>query len=393
MKTWHIGKLAAAAVAASLALFAPMAGASSASAETIPQIGDPAVASHGERGLTVRLDRPNGSANLRTQVFEIKVNGKTYRSYCIEGDKVFREGQGSVAEWNDLEETKKNQVGWILENSYPKIGVEELSAAAGVEGLTKGEAIAATQAAIWHFTEKSTSINTDASQWSNPTAAAKILKAYEYLVGDANVGVNFSDNKASVELKLEGDKIYKPGDKVGPITVTSSQDLVKLAAVPDNSDYEIVDKDGNPVDLNAVKPGELFVKIKDTASDGNLSLTATSSANSLTGRLFVHAAGKYQRVVLIDSETDVKQAEVTIQWKKEETPPVETPPAEETPTESESTPPAAETPAPGGKGGGNGSDSLATTGAESSGTLVAAAAALIAAGAATVFAVRRKQSH
>ena len=126
------------------------------------------------------------------------------------------------------------------------------------------------------------------------------MQVYKYLIGEKNVGVNFSDNEASVELDLGGDKTYKAGDKVGPITVTSSQDAVKLQAEPTSDDYTIEDEAGNEVDLDNVKPGKLFVQINKDAPEGAVKLTATSSADSLTGRVFKHADENAQRVVLID---------------------------------------------------------------------------------------------
>ena len=224
MSITRFGKLAAAAVAASLAFLAPVA-STPASADSVPADSAAASAASGEKGTAVEVDTANGRKRTGTTLFYITVEDKVYKSYCIELNKPFKKGDGTVEQWGDLDAEKKNKVGWILENSYPKVTAEELGQAAGVEGLTVAEAIGATQGAVWHYT---TAGGADLAA----DTSAKVLQVYKYLIGEKNVGVNFSDNEASVELDLGGDKTYKAGDKVGPITVTSSQDAVKLQAEP-----------------------------------------------------------------------------------------------------------------------------------------------------------------
>ena len=445
MKTRRISQLVAAAVVASLALLAPVT-ATSAWADQNPSVGDSAEGNFGEKGEQIQVKTGNGTAPHPTILFDIKVGDKKYQSYCIERTKRFASGAGSVEEWDDLGADVKNKVGWVLENSYPKVDVKTLAQNSGVEGLTEEQAIAATQGAVWHFTEPADGLDTDLNQWDNKDSAEKIIKLYEYLIGDANTGVNFSDdNGASVELNLGGEQTHKAGEKVGPITITSSQETVTLQAEPESEDYKIVNKDGEEVDLNAVKPGELYVQINEDAPKGSLTLTATSSADVLTGRVFTHSVAGKQRVVLIDTEKDVKKAEITLNWDsgdtppaeeetppaeeetppaeeetppaEEETPPAEeeTPPAEEeTPPAEEETPPAeeetppAEEEAPNAGDGSDDNDSpaqgdeesssndgssdLPRTGAEFAGALVAAIA-LIAGGVVALFVARRKQNN
>ena len=403
----------AATAVASLAFLAPVVGAP-AFADSVPENGAKAVAKSGQSGDRVRVTHGNRVKNLGTTVFNITVDGKEYKSYCIELDKPFAEGNGSVQAWEDLDEVSKNKVGWILENSYPKVNVTELAKNSGVEGLTYRQAISATQAAVWHFTTKGGSdLVADSSKWTN-SQADKIIKLYKYLIGDANVGVNFSDNHADVDVSLEGGKTYKAGDKVGPIKVSSSQKTVKLQAEPQGDAYVIVDSEGNQVDLDAVKPGELFVQINKDAPKGSLTLTATSAASSLTGRVFVHDIQNKQRVVLIDTKKDVKQAKVNFEWGQDETPPPcdnETPPCEETtpPGDQETPPGDNDTPKPGdndtpkpgdndtpkpgdNESDDNGSSDLPRTGAEFAGALVAAIV-LIVGGVAALFVARRKQNN
>ncbi|OKL55171.1 hypothetical protein BSZ39_00250 [Bowdeniella nasicola] len=48
----------------------------------------------------------------------------------------------------------REKVHWIINNSYPQVPVAHVAKAApDLAGLTEREAITATQAAIWHFTD------------------------------------------------------------------------------------------------------------------------------------------------------------------------------------------------------------------------------------------------
>lgn len=447
MKTAYVGKLAAAVTAASVALLAPVAAmpASADTTENIPAVGQELP---DEQGYWLPMN-VEGSSIFKANTVLFKVtpesSDKSYESYCIEMAKPFQAGEGSIAQWDDLDRGKKAKVGWILENSYPTVDVEALASAAGVDGLTKKEAISATQAAVWHFSEKNqTDLHSDFDgNWADidEGTAKRIVALYDYLISDANTGIDFDANSADVKLDFEGaDKSFKPGDEIGPIKVESSQKTVDLnvSSTVDDSDYTIVDSNDKPIEnLDKVKSGqEIYAQINDDAPAGKLTVTAESSVETLTGRIFTSSYQNAQRVVIVDSENSAEVARVQLKWEdsttpsEEETPKPgeeetpsrggeETPENCETPTASEEKTPTAEentpkeTPQAGGdsqqggdsdKGERSKSNSsaeasdksstsaLPRTGVEMAGAL-GAAAALIAGGTAAVFAARRKKQQ
>ncbi|WP_353114388.1 Cys-Gln thioester bond-forming surface protein [Microbacterium sp.] len=70
-------------------------------------------------------------------------------------------------------------VAWVLEHSYPALSLADFGAAAGVPGISRNDAIEATQYAIWRYTD----LGWDAS-WNWETPASET--AYWYLVNGAN---------------------------------------------------------------------------------------------------------------------------------------------------------------------------------------------------------------
>src|SRR5439155_18527204 len=77
---------------------------------------------------------------------------------------------------------------WLLHNSFPFVGTKALQQKLSIKDLSVAEAIAATQAAAWHFSD-----DKDLDE-ANPTpdapdSKADVLALYHFLTGAQNVGL------------------------------------------------------------------------------------------------------------------------------------------------------------------------------------------------------------
>ncbi|MCH6197874.1 thioester domain-containing protein, partial [Corynebacterium mastitidis] len=118
--------------------------------------------------------------------------------FCIDANRVIVEGDSlRILDWDDYAAQDSThraivqsrpeifpKINWIVFNSTPKISLEELAEASGVDSLTLGEAYSATQFAIWHYA----SGFEPAEKGNNTPAQKRTIQAYEYLTGPANVG-------------------------------------------------------------------------------------------------------------------------------------------------------------------------------------------------------------
>ena len=134
----------------------------------------------------------------------------------------------------------------IFLNGYPHAGLEALAAAAGVEGLTVGEAVAATQLAIWHTAHMGQFEVTDFchafdTQWSSSSVTAHFDECY----AEIDSGYASADNEALIEAHME--KVFRylidlePTAPMGSVASGSSF-LAWDAELVDNGDgsYDVV---------------------------------------------------------------------------------------------------------------------------------------------------------
>ena len=117
------------------------------------------------------------------------------KAYCIELDVSIQYGTDlKVGDWKDFPGKNKfkdnpdvqAKVAWIAQRSYPEVDLAKVSEASGVAGLTKEDAITATQAAIWHFTND---FAYKGLKGADKAAGERVEKLYNYLTGKNNVGL------------------------------------------------------------------------------------------------------------------------------------------------------------------------------------------------------------
>lgn len=127
-----------------------------------------------------------GRGSVGTALFELTLNdGSKIPAYCIDFETTIRSNadyqEGDWSEYPGEGEFATSQPGkvlWILQNSYPELSVEELSERADLSvPLTEKDALSATQAAIWHFSN-----GVELKEDGNPEA---VWALYNYLIENA----------------------------------------------------------------------------------------------------------------------------------------------------------------------------------------------------------------
>lgn len=181
------------------------------------------------------------------------------------------------------------KINWVLHHGYPAQTLDAIAAAlpATHDGIDKLEGIAATQAAVWHFSD-GVDLNRDdplSGDGSDQNAADDALALYDYLTGPANTGVDEAPLPAlSIDpTDADGDA----GTRIGPFTVATNATVTQLTDnLPDG--VRVTDADGNDVAADAITDGtELYLDVPADATDGDGSFELTATANVETGRLFV----------------------------------------------------------------------------------------------------------
>ncbi|HEX8865982.1 MAG TPA: thioester domain-containing protein, partial [Lentzea sp.] len=180
---------------------------------------------------------------------DLQENGKNSRvfAYCVELPTDLDHNKGlKEVDWDKhpgkYTHFKDNagKILWILTNSFPTKTTNEL------DDLYKGdydeeEAIAATQAAIWHFSD---GIEITGATSGKKEAEADVVKLYKALIEQAKP-IDQPNETPKLEIDPKS-KSGKAGEKIGPFKVTTTATKLELTAqLPDG--VTITDKNGNPL--------------------------------------------------------------------------------------------------------------------------------------------------
>ncbi|KOV38956.1 hypothetical protein ADK60_01460 [Streptomyces sp. XY431] len=250
-----------------------------------------------------------GSHSIQGGLFTLKTADGEIKTYCIDIDHPvditkaieYRESDWKSSSLGRPEKAQDaSKIRWILENSYPQVtDLKKLATDAGVKGeLTKEDAAAGTQAAIWKFSDGKNAVPVDAE--------AKQLR--DYLVSEKNKGIA-AEPKPS--LSLTPDSVSgKPGTKLGPFTLNSSANEVKLALAGDAADkVKLVDKDNKPVsDLAGpiAKDTQLWLDVPAGTPDGTASINANAETVVPSGRVFLskgYTPEKHSQTMILAGST------------------------------------------------------------------------------------------
>jgi TQXA domain-containing protein len=268
-----------------------------------------------------------GGEQMPTKLFALKVNGTVLRTYCVDFHTAIPDKNIPPyveVPWNKhpAKDSKFNKNGdkinWLLHNGYPEVKSTELQAAVQkahpdfkfADGLSDKEALAATQAAAWFFSDD---VKLDET---NPTprdekSAEDVKKTYAYLTGDTNKGI---PDQPKPELTLSPKSIAgTPGTLIGPFTVTTNApDVIVSAKVP--SGVLLTDKDGNKLpDAGAAKKTlaasdkyDFYVKVPAESTEGKAEIDVKGNSTLTLGRLFISndwAHNPSQGMILAKTET------------------------------------------------------------------------------------------
>ncbi|MFF2039928.1 Cys-Gln thioester bond-forming surface protein [Kitasatospora sp. NPDC058170] len=244
--------------------------------------------------------------------------------------------------WSDVPRLKDTanmeKVNWILRHSYPSVPPSDLSKLVG-GSIAAYQAAAATQAAVWHFSEGVAAVP------EAPVAA----RLTEYLVSHAGEVTEPGPSLTLAPSTVTGDS----GAVLGPIKVTSAADSVDVsldtAAV--SAGTALTDKDGAVVSdaggklTRPAKDGDLlYVKSPDGAKPGSATISAAASLKVPVGRAFVSPGS--QSLIVADSSTVGVTADAKVDWAPAVVPPVVPPSGTASPSPTPSPTPS-RTPAPG----------------------------------------------
>ncbi|QKV78199.1 Cys-Gln thioester bond-forming surface protein [Amycolatopsis sp. Hca4] len=281
----------------------------------------------GTVGYRINLE---GGGDYIAKLFGFKLSdGKTLKLYCVQITVGMRTDVDMVeTPWNKYPAAdspfnkNSDKINWVLHHGYPGVKLDAIEAALakqGVkvhDGVSEREAIAATQAAVWHFSDGVNLNLTKPLAENNPAEAnADVAALYSYLVGDQNKGIG---EQPKPTLNIAGPKTEgKAGTKIGPFQVATSGDITSLTTeLPDG--VKVTDADGKELKTGDVKDGsKLFVDVPAGAKPGNGSFSLKASGELDTGRLFVaenYAKKPAQSLIVADSEKTQVAAKATASW-------------------------------------------------------------------------------
>ncbi|MEU4740708.1 thioester domain-containing protein [Actinosynnema sp. NPDC023658] len=410
-------RLGAAILGAGLVLMSalPAAAADKPKVEPYDGANEPGMGVYLERGgeLLDGNDREDGKQAFNASLIGLRLtNGsdkQTAKAYCVELPTPLQDGTPlEEVPWgqhpNPDTKFKENaaKINWVLQNSYPALDAAKAYEQYGLNPKNKESIlIAATQAAVWHFSDgvnlRKDNATTEDEDVYDGTVDDLAFKVYEYLTTKAE---DLAEPKPTLSIE-PGELSGKAGEKIGPFTVaTTASEAILTAELP--AGVSIVDANGNPLSvvdpdaLNAAseptKVAEVWVKVDSGVEPGEVEFTVSASAKLRSGRLFVSSDSRHktQSLIIAQSEDFPVTATAKAKWVEGT---VVTTTTEATTTTAPTTTTTTEAPTTTttvAAGGGN-NDNLASTGA-SIFVPLAIGIGLLAAGAGALLFLRRKRA-
>ncbi|SIO85018.1 thioester domain-containing protein [Nocardiopsis sp. JB363] len=382
----HVFRRASSVLLALALPLVPLSMTGSASAEPAPYRGSVEGQYTGvvEHGHAVTMA---GEPYTTTATFDVHLEESDQRltTYCIDvrtglvEDAWYREdqwenypGQGDFAD--------PGKVHWILKNSYPVVDVADLQEEAEMARLTESEAVTATQAAIWHF---SNSVDLDrveqGPELDTNVNAGNVTHLYHHLTESAEELPNEPASPLTISPDVDSGLA---GDTIGEFTVETSGESIPVT-VEGPEGVEVVDADSGDTVEEVVDGDVVAFSVPADTSAGEATLVLETTAAVETGRLFKGEDSDEPTQTLIsaeDSEIVIGET-ATIAWDSAGG----TPPEVESTVDPSPSPVADQAAAPTDGG-------LAFTG-NAVISLVAAALVAIAGGAAAVYLTRRRRAR
>jgi TQXA domain-containing protein len=294
-------RLAAATLVSVLAATVVMSGAGRAAAEGTAQRQGGATATMG--GLKTYGDAvihgEDGDREVPAGLFEMSVEGGgMLQTYCVDIlNPTQKDAKYQETPWSGTSlGTNKDagRVRWILRNSYPQVDdLAALAKKAGVKGgLTRQDAAAGTQVAIWRYSDHAdvTAVDPQAERLA------------DYLEKNARP---LAEPAASLTLdppSLSG----HPGERIGPVTVRTNAGRATVSPPADaiTSGVRIVDREGEEV-TEVPDGGRIYFDIPEDAAAGTAALTVQASTTVPVGRAFASESRSQTQILAGSSESTV----------------------------------------------------------------------------------------
>lgn len=303
----------------------------------------------GDAALGYEVNLGENHRNLTAKLFEFTLeDGTKLQMYCVEINTDVTDKKMVEQPWAEYPSNSSPfnensaKINWVLHNGYPVKSADALTealTAKGValnDGINDEEAITATQAAVWHFSDGVDIDVDDALTGNNTAAEADVVAMYQWLTGADNVGIGDQPTPALQvsPAELEGEA----GTRIGPFTVSTNGVIEGLASdLPEG--VKITDLDGVELDASTIKNGtQVFLDVPADAAEGEGSFELTATASVDTGRLFVgenYEEHPTQSLIVATAESSEIVARGAANWSAGT--PTTTPPTETT------TPPVTET--------------------------------------------------
>ncbi|WP_017621020.1 thioester domain-containing protein [Nocardiopsis gilva] len=300
-------------------------------------------------GDTVRL---SGGTDVETSLYHLRVDGATsLPAYCADiSTSVDRTAAYTEASWETDPAGRgidPGPVSWIVRNSYPRVDLDDLRADSRVTRLGKRQAIAGTQAAIWHYTND-IELGNALNLGDRRSAAVRAL--YDYLVAAADES-GTAPPVPSVAVTPERIEGADPAEPLGPLTVRTTDDAPVAVSVKGARSARLTDGEGTAI-TEVADGGSFFVEVDPAVPEGIATVYARAeSAVLATGGLFTGKDGvRTQPLITADSGRSARTASAKVDWSGdrgiEESAKAPSAPATPPPSDAESGPPAAPSPSP-----------------------------------------------
>jgi TQXA domain-containing protein/LPXTG-motif cell wall-anchored protein len=265
-------------------------------------------------------------SNLPTSLIGFKLaDGTELGVYCVQLKTEIDEEHDMVERpWEDYPDAdspfNKNRakINWVLHHGFPALSLADLAKQIpdAHDGIDTLEAIAATQSAVWHFSDD-IDLNQDnplTGGAADQNAKDDVVALYNFLTGDKNTGL---DEPAAAALKIDpADRDGQSGTKIGPFKVSTNATVKELKAdLPDG--VRVTDADGNELAADAIKDGtELFLDVPAGTADGDGTFELSALSSLATGRLFVGKDANHptQSLIVAAAKNTTITAEAGAKW-------------------------------------------------------------------------------
>jgi TQXA domain-containing protein/LPXTG-motif cell wall-anchored protein len=296
--------------------------------------------------------------NAATGLIDFDLDGEgSLKVYCVQIEEDISHSRKMVeTPWDSFPDPEspfhgnRDRINWVLHHGYPAVDVEDLAKAVTESGapladeLSRKEAVTATQAAIWHFSD-GMELNQANPLPENDTSDADVRAVYNYLVSDEN-NAGIGEQPIPALQISPADASADAGELVGPFIVRTTGEITEIETdLPEG--VSVTDAEGNELAADGISDGtEIYLDVPEDVADGEGSFGLTASAHLDTGRLFVvrdYDKAAAQSVIVAASDKTTLSAQATGSWVaapvEETTPPAETttPPVETTAPSTEAT--------------------------------------------------------